>query len=682
MTEQKGNLHKWEPIFSGICVILLAILAYLLLAGQLGFYRDDWYMIWAAKTGGIGRLFQMFKIDRPLLGLISGVNYWLVGDSTLRWQIYAVFIRILSTLGFLGLVRQVWPNHKIATLSMAAVFIVYPGFSQQNIALTYSNLLLGYTLSIYSVLFTILALKQNKPILRWLYIFLSMGTAITYLLVAEYLIGMEAVRVMLLVTINFQSGIRKFQQIIKKTLPQWVPSSIPLAVFLVWRLFIFKSARHATDLGRLVNSYFKDPIGMGLRVIVEGLKDFFETVYLAWFIPLYRFTSQATTETLLIGLGAAFLGISLVAIYWYLHFKKSNSTSDQTKVDQQFNYQEFLIIGSLWTLFTIFPVVLSERQVLFQGMSDRYTLHVTAGIAVFLIGNIYFLFSSHRVRFGFVALLIGIGVLTNFLNGVDYANFWKYQRQAWWQLSWRAPSLKSGTSLVLGLPSQYSIAEGYEVWAPANLIYSEDPDELRVGGDVLNLTTLPLINQPRTIERNTRTIIVKSDFTNSLVMGLNYRGCLHIYDRSWLGFPVNEDPMIQMTASNSIIELIEAFSPERKISVEIFGPEPEHNWCYFYQKAGLAAQQENWNEVSRLGDEAAKLGLKPNLGYEMEWMPFYEGYLHAHEVAKAENLSKQIRSSSDFIISFCGRKENLAVESQNDEVRASIFETLCYEFYQ
>jgi hypothetical protein len=639
-------------------------------------------MIWAAKTGGIGRLFQMFKIDRPLLGLISGISYWLVGDSILQWQVYAVFIRILSGLGFLRLIRLLWPNRKIATLSMAAVFIVYPGFSQQSTAVTYSNLLIGYTLSIYSVLFTLLAFKQNNTILRWFYIFLSMGTGIAYLLIAEYLIGMEAVRVMLLAYINYQSGIRKFWQIAKTTFTQWIPSSIPLAVFLVWRLFIFKSARHATDLGRLVKLYLTDPVGMGFRVIVEIFRDFFETVYLAWFVPLYRLTSQATAGTLLVGLGAAFFGIILIAIFWFVFKEKSNTVSDQRDAEDRYWCHELLLIGSLWIVFTIFPVVLSERQVLFQGMLDRYTLHVTAGIAVLLIGNIFFLFNNQRLRFGFVALLVGIGILTNYHNGVDFAKFWKYEQQAWWQLSWRAPSLKSGTALALMLPSQYSIAEGYEVWAPANLIYSEESDELRVGSDVLNATTLPLINQPRTIERNMRTIIVKSDFTNSLIMSLNYSGCLHVYDRSWLGFPVNEDPMIQMTARNSIVDLIEVFATERKPSVEIFGPEPEHQWCYFYQKAGLAAQQGNWNEVSRLGDEAAKLGLNPDQGYEMEWMPFYEGYLRVHEVGKAEYLSKLISSSSDFIITFCGQKENLAVESHHDEVRASIFQSLCYDFYQ
>lgn len=55
-----------------------------------------------------------------------------------------------------------------------------------------------------------------------------------------------------------------------------------------------------------------------------------------------------------------------------------------------------------------------------------------------------------------------------------------------------------------------------------------------------------------------------------------------------------------------------------------FGSEPAHDWCYYYQKASLARQIGDWNEVVRLGEEASTLELSPV--DEIEWMPFLEGY--------------------------------------------------------
>ena len=60
---------------------------------------------------------------------------------------------------------------------------------------------------------------------------------------------------------------------------------------------------------------------------------------------------------------------------------------------------------------------------------------------------------------------------------------------------------------------------------------------------------------------------------------------------------------------------------------EFFGEDLEHNWCYYYQKAELAAQLGAWQRVAELGDEAESRGFSP--GNPHEWLPFIEGYAHS-----------------------------------------------------
>jgi hypothetical protein len=107
----------------------------------------------------------------------------------------------------------------------------------------------------------------------------------------------------------------------------------------------------------------------------------------------------------------------------------------------------------------------------------------------------------------------------------------------------------------------------------------------------LNRETLAQINQPTTIQKPMRTIVITSDFKNSVVISLNSIGCLHVYDKTWLGFPQNEEPMLQMVAKNSNLGMLDVNQPAIVPSEQIFGREPLHGWCYYYQKAGLAAQR-------------------------------------------------------------------------------------------
>jgi hypothetical protein len=71
----------------------------------------------------------------------------------------------------------------------------------------------------------------------------------------------------------------------------------------------------------------------------------------------------------------------------------------------------------------------------------------------------------------------------------------------------------------------------------------------------------------------------------------------------------------------------------------IFGKEPDTStWCFYYQKASLARQHDDWSAVAQLGKEVSKLKLHPN--DQIEWMPF----LQAAAVLDDQQQVKQIAS--------------------------------------
>ena len=80
----------------------------------------------------------------------------------------------------------------------------------------------------------------------------------------------------------------------------------------------------------------------------------------------------------------------------------------------------------------------------------------------------------------------------------------------------------------------------------------------------------------------------------------------------------------------------------------LFGTEPAHKWCYYFEKADLARQLGRWDEVVKLGNQAFDLDDSPN--NPVERFVFIEGYAHAGNWARAVELSKEsYRVSRDFV---------------------------------
>ncbi len=81
---------------------------------------------------------------------------------------------------------------------------------------------------------------------------------------------------------------------------------------------------------------------------------------------------------------------------------------------------------------------------------------------------------------------------------------------------------------------------------------------------------------------------------------------------------------------------------------KVYGPEPSHGWCYYFEKADLARQFKDWNEVAKLGNQAFKLSDSPN--NPVERFVFIEGYANVGNWDKAVELSRvSYKVSKDYV---------------------------------
>lgn len=242
------------------------------------------------------------------------------------------------------------------------------------------------------------------------------------------------------------------------------------------------------------------------------------------------------------------------------------------------------------------------------------------------------LFKSQAARAAMIGFLIACAVMTHYANSVVAVQEAAATRNFWWQVAWRIPNLQPGTTLVADYPN-ISIQEDYFIWGPVNQIYFSEPQNqageqvnVPLPALVLNAETLPKLDLRRgQAEQVRRGIYTLADYRRVLILTQPAaNACVRVIDGNSLEFSQNDRLEIRLVASASRLDgvLIDAAKPQPPAAY--FGPEPPHDWCYYYQKAALARQTGDWEKVIRFGEQALAEGHYP--ADKIEWLPFMQAH--------------------------------------------------------
>jgi hypothetical protein len=625
MKQAIQKLFKNETFTSTLLILFTTIFTYGISIPKLGYYYDDWYLLWSGQARGAESIISLFSTDRPFMGVVYSYVYRLLGDSIINWHLYALLWRFIGGMAFFWILRLLWPKEKYITALMTVLFIVYPGFLSQPDANTKQNHLYGFGTALLSIALMLQAMKTNSRTWKIICGILSLALTANYLFIYEYMIGFEGTRLLLIGYVLFQSGVNKFRPLATESIKRFLPYAAVTAVFLYWRIFIFDSSRNATDASRLAGDYLGNLRYMSLRLILETAKDFFDTSIFAWFVKPYQSLAGATYSSLGNALLIAMLVIALVLFYNFLFKKWWGAEYNETDTPQL--TREFLVIGIPAIIFAVAPVILSGRQVDLNDAYKSYGLHPIGGVVLFVAAILLML----KPNFRKVALLalIGVSVTTQALNADYWAQFWTLHRETWWQLTWRAPDIQDETLIMAYMPEGFRPQQDYEIWGPVNLIYNPEPAKVpAITAEVLTYDTAFNVLKHETVGTLVRDIRVRRQFKNLLLLSIpSTSSCMHVIDGTLPVYAETEPLLTQLIGENSHIDRIITSGTSPIPSPSIFGTEPAHDWCYYYQKASLARQQGNWQEVGRLYDETISLHLSPS--DKSEIIPFIEGLVNA-----------------------------------------------------
>ena len=647
------RILRSDLFISVLLIVLLPVLAYLPLAKQIGYFGDDWPIAWSSFTYGPAKIASYYSTDRPFAGLVFSLEYPLIGPQAWHWVVYGCILRILAALALLWLLWMLIPGRKFAAAGISLLCALYPGFLQMPAASGYHTLLIPVFTGLLSLALTVLALNRKQPAQIALLILASGALEIFTVLMMEWMIGFEGIRLILIWYVLRRKSARGWWAQVRGTILNYLPYALLLAGFLFWRVAVFKNQRSTTDIGGLIHSYLASPRGMLEHVVLEMFKGAADSVILAWFVPVYNGYFHLPNKPTILGLLYAGAGLAVFLLAAWAVYRKSESEATESSHRSDRWALELFWIGGACSLVALFPVVASNKAVVLGNSFDRYTLTAMIGASLLAGGLVFWVARTFWQRTGALALFIGLALLFHYGNGASFATSSAQRNQFWWQLSWRAPDLKTGTVLV---PSPAAgFVDDYDIFPQANLIYRPKVQDIQIGAQVLNRDTAKVIRSGGSDTRSLRTFVYTRNYTDVLVVNFGYDSgqptCLHAIDSQQVELSQNENPLIPLVAQSSNIDQIVADTPAHQPEAVYFGKEPAHTWCYYYEKASLARQKGDWKEVDRLESEAEARAYHPS--DPSEWMPFIEAQANLGNFAKASQLISRLGVDPNVQNSLC-----------------------------
>jgi hypothetical protein len=126
---------------------------------RLGFYWDDWETVLVGRLFPAAEYWTYFSSNRPTAALTYVALAPLLGFNPLHWQIFTFIIRWLSAVALFGTLSSIWQDRQRQAALVACLFLIYPVFTQQSIAMSYHHHWLQYLYYFLSLWLTIIATR-------------------------------------------------------------------------------------------------------------------------------------------------------------------------------------------------------------------------------------------------------------------------------------------------------------------------------------------------------------------------------------------------------------------------------------------------------------------------------------------------------------------------------------------
>ncbi len=608
--------EAWFPLLA----LLLCALAYGRWALTLGYIWDDFPIRWIFHEYGLEGLRQYFSVDRPFMPWLYRLTTSLIDFTPLSAHLFALVSRVVSGVALWGLLRLAWPRHKDLAGWAAALFVVYPGFGQQYVSIVYGHFYWLMTAYFASLSLTLLALRYPRRF-GW-FTAGALVLSAANLFFWEYYFVLDALRPVF-IWWALEGAVQGWKPRLRRTIFLWLPY---LAVFFAAVYFRSTVLGYQTYQPVFFDHLRSEPVKTLLRLVKRIPLDIFEAVVLAGWKAL-RTVGLAFKDGgywLVVLVSAALAGL-----FFWQH--KERGPSRERLPWLLTSLAALALAGG--------PFWLIDLDVNLYFSNDRFVLPFMVGgsMSAALIAA----WLPRRVHLPLLALLVGLSAGVQYHNGYAYFADWERARQMLWQLSWRAPGLQPGTTLLMN-DNAFTYYTDISLSAALNWVYQPEPS-----GRMNYMLLYPLTRLGNEISALTSNQAIGVDYrsdhfdgSTSQVLVATYQppGCFRFIDPAVEAENTAPQEIIRnalpLTRWEWILPQGVSHLPE-----ETFGAPPSGTWCELYEKADLARQVGDWARVVTLWESAQSAELWPLDA--VEYLPFVEAYAHSGDWEQALEFSRE-----------------------------------------
>lgn len=633
ITRFSWHFIKIQNLPFAFILAMITVLVYAPFFWDKGFYWDEAPWTWIYFRLGPEALAKTFSTSRPFWGWLYQFSLPLLGPDPWKWQLLVLFMRFAGAWLVYKLVDVLW--NKTAPLAevVSVLFLVYPGLSQNYIALMYSHFYFVLNLFLLSLYLTVLAIKKRSPLLHIPAVLLS----VYHLLAMEYFYFIELIRFGLI-----WIAVGKIEKRANQTIQWSLPYGLTFLAVTIWRIFFFTNQN--ASYGYETIAAMKQDFWAGLVGLILNIAGaFWESTIHAWILP-FEWSDPADIGIFTF-LGAIFLTVVLTG-FIFITFQQRG------KIDQTRDFIALTILGFLtWFLGGgAFWLIGSRTMPQLHFSADRFTLSFMLGVSLMVASMILYLIRNDFARVLVLALLVGFAGGKQFQYNGTYRHDWETQKNLFWQMNWRIPAIEPNTTFISNdLPLTYYSDNSLS--GILNWIYS-DPGKMETILYYASVRTQDGralgngLDEGNDFSQNYLATTYKGSTSNSIAFNFTPPGCFRVLDPDV--DPLNRllTQTLRDAAKLSRTDLI--LTDSKGYMPDFLQPEVAHGWCTIFEAAELNRQSKDWVEITRLLEKAKQTGLRSS--DPLENFVFIEAYAHTQNWEQAISLSQSTyKFSKDYL---------------------------------
>ena len=637
------------------------LIAYGILMPWIGFYGDDWALIW----NGYRMQNQDWIAFRPIVVWIYNVLCSVLKPSFSHWLLVSIVVRWLGAFSLYVFLKEIIKDHLEEIQWLTILYALYPGFilyaPLTNIAPFFQPFLL-----FMSFYWMVLWIKNGSE--KWYLFAVSLMFAALNLFTTEYYFFFELLRPFIIgFVLRQDNSSGKVKQIFRT----WLPYLVLFVLSSILRIGKINSiSPYRSNLSTLTTDLQGFIAGLGEKIFHD-----FMQVVVQPLLSSFQMPADMGPRTLLIFL----LVVCSTALIVLIYFLMQRKSRDPVAVQPKAKPIVLFLLGVAAFLMAGMPFWIADLRVeyAYSGL-NRMAIPQALGFALLLVALLLLVKRKHgTLAIVLVSLFAGLFAGNQFRAANVFRSKWADNEKFFYNFSWRIPDLMPGTIIILN-----SSGMGDNALAAAmnwHYVDEENPEmiDYYVYQDEDHLKSdIPGFQQNQEVSNYHIIGSFEGTTDQTLVLHFEQGECLRVIDPDVDQYnpDITDFTREYFNYSNRAVILADNYLDSGALDTSLYN-DKQPNWCYYFEKADLARQLGDWASFAEIGEIAFSLG--EHAGNAAEYFPFIEGYAHIGNWERAVQLTDAVvQISEQYTRMTCALWERIEAETPHSAEKENALDWL------